>query len=120
MYKVMAFLSRKPGTTIEQLRDYYETRHVPLIGEIAPTMRGYRRNYLKLNEPFKRNGDRIDFDVVTEMLFASEAEYDEWFQAFSDPDAFRRVVEDEHKFLDPDSIRVCAVEVAETAYDDAS
>ena len=34
MYKVMAFLSRKPGTTIEQLRDYYETRHVPLIGEI--------------------------------------------------------------------------------------
>lgn len=36
MLKVMAFPVRRPGTGTEELVDYYENRHVPLILSLAP------------------------------------------------------------------------------------
>jgi hypothetical protein len=116
MYKVMAFISRKPGTTREEFRQYYEGSHAVLIGEILPPMMGYRRNYINLDEPFKRDEDQIDFDVVTEMLFATRDDCEGWFERFADPAVLARVQDDERQFLDTGRVRVAVVEVAETDY----
>lgn len=115
MYKIMAFLSRKPGILAEQFRDYYERHHVALIGKLTPPMRGYRRNYLNRDEPFKRAEERIAFDVVTEMEFEDRAACERWFDAFGAPGIADRVAEDEERFLDRATLMVCPVDIEQTA-----
>jgi hypothetical protein len=111
MYKVMAFIARKDGISREDFRTYYENNHIRLIAEVAPRMVSYRRNYLNPNEPFLRNEDQIDFDVVTEMEFNDRTECERWFEAFREPTALARVIEDEGRFIDVDRVRVCPVDV---------
>lgn len=111
MYKVMAFLARKPGISREEFRAYYEANHAPLVGRLAPRMAAYRRNYLDFDEPFKRDEDQIGFDVVTEMEFEDRAACERWFDAFRAPGVFDQVAEDEEKFLDRGRVMVCAVDV---------
>jgi hypothetical protein len=111
MFKIMAFMSRKPGITTEEFRTYYEDVHTRLIADVAPAMKAYRRNYIDLSEPFQRCAAQIDFDVVTEMEFADRAECQRWYDAFSSPASLARVLEDERQFLDGDKIRVSVVHV---------
>lgn len=114
MYKVMAFLARKPGISAAQFREHYERHHVALIGQVTPPMRSYRRNYLAREEPFRRADEQIGFDVVTEMEFEDRAACERWFDAFRAPGVADRVAEDEEKFLDRARLMVCPVEI-ETA-----
>ena len=79
MYKVTAFLSRKPGVGVAEFRRYYEGMHARLIRELLPPTRAYRRNYLNQEEPFKRDHGQIDFDVVTEMEFDTRTDCESWF-----------------------------------------
>jgi hypothetical protein len=116
MFKVMAFISRKPGMSIEAFRDYYEGIHTGVVASVAPPMKAYRRNYVNITEPFRRSEDQIDFDVVTEMEFEDRAECERWFTAFRNADAYEKVGEDEENFIDRDRIRVCVVETEETDY----
>lgn len=116
MYKLMAFISRKPGTSPEEFRAYYESKHTKVIAEVAPPMAAYRRNYLKFGEAFSRSEELIDFDVVVDMEFVNREDCQRWFDAFRNPDAFAKVLEDERQFLDADRVRVCVVEVCETEY----
>jgi hypothetical protein len=73
MYKVVALLRRKADLTHSEFKDYYETRHVPLIERLTPPMLAYRRSYVDLSAPYKRDEEQIDFDVITEMEFEDEA-----------------------------------------------
>lgn len=111
MFKIMAFMSRKPGITMDEFRTYYEEVHTKLIADVAPAMKAYRRNYIDLSEPFQRCAEQIDFDVVTEMEFGDRAECQRWYDAFSSPDSLARVLEDERQFLDVERIRVSVVAV---------
>lgn len=113
MFKVLAFLSRKPDMSAEEFQAYYETRHVHVINEVAPGIPVYRRNFLKLNDQQNRNADQIDFDVVTEMEFPDRQSFQTWAKSFAAPGAAERVAEDEAQFLDRERIRVCVVEVSE-------
>lgn len=72
--KLIILLSRKPGTTLEQFKHYYETVHAPGACERMPALARaeYRRNFIPEEG---RRGAPIDFDVVTEMIFDSEAEF---------------------------------------------
>ena len=117
MYKVMAFLARKPGISAAQFRDHYERHHVALIGQVTPPMQSYRRNYLSREEPFRRADEQIGFDVVTEMEFEDRAACERWFDAFRAPGVADRVAEDEEKFLDRARLMVCPVEIETTPED---
>jgi uncharacterized protein (TIGR02118 family) len=112
MFKVLAFLSRKPGVSREAFREYYETRHVPLVNEVAPRMQAYRRNYLVFGEPLSRSDDMLDFDVVTEMEFPDRAAFETWIAAFRAPGATERIAADEENFIDRSRIRTCVVEIS--------
>jgi uncharacterized protein (TIGR02118 family) len=114
MYKVMAFLTRKPGMTRDEFRDYYENKHAPLIGQLTPKMAAYKRNYVNLNGAFKRDEDLITFDVITEMEFEDQAACERWFEAFQVPDVFAQISADENNFLDRSRMLVCTVDREQT------
>lgn len=104
MIRIMAFLSRKPGLSTEEFRDYYENRHVPLIMKLNP-LKSYRRHYVE-SEPQMRNFEKIDCDVITEMVFEDQAEADAWFEAFASEQVSGPISQDEDAFLDTSSLRV--------------
>ena len=112
MFKIMAFMSRKPGLTREEFRDYYEQQHVKVVAEAAPRMRHYRRNFLIHDDKLSRS-DGIEYDVVTEIEFEDRASYETWRAAFRGPSG-HRVADDESKFLNTARIHVCVVEVEES------
>ncbi len=100
MLKVMAFLVKRPGISSEELIDYYENRHVPLILSLAPPPARYTRNYIQRDvtaEP------RDDVDVVTELEFADAGAYRAWVAVMYAPGS--GVADDEAKFLDRSKTR---------------
>ena len=60
--KSVCLLSRKPGTTREAFREYYENRHAPLGSRYFPFAKYVRNHLLASDEP-------VDFDVITEFFF---------------------------------------------------
>lgn len=106
MIRLVALLTRKPGTTLEQFRDYYETRHVPLIESINPYMSAYTRDYILPGTAIK--GNLADgpsdwspgYDVVTLVTFASQEDFDKARAAFGKPENQAAIAADEENFLD--------------------
>lgn len=109
MIKVLAFIRRLSGTDREHFRDYYEHHHAPLIDELLPYYATYRRNYLEA--PFRPGQPEPDFDVVTELEFATEADHAAWKAALADPEVIRRIREDEAHFVEPGATRMWTVHV---------
>lgn len=106
MIRLVALLTRKPGTTLEQFRTYYETRHVPLIESINSHMSGYTRDYIIPGTSIKGNladgpGDwSPGYDVVTLVSFASQEDFAKARAAFDKPENAAAIAADEEKFLD--------------------
>ena len=111
MLKVFAFLAKRPDIEREAFVDYYEKHHVPLVCSLAPTPLVYKRNYLVRGDDFNREDDSIDFDVVTELVFADRSAFLDWIQKLS-VDA---IGEDEARFLDRSRTRAYVVEERVTA-----
>lgn len=98
MFKVFGFLSKKDGLSIQEFIDYYENKHVPLICSLAPVPAIYKRRYL-VGERLTAEGGEVDFDVMTELVFADRHAFDAWMAALAKPEVGARVVADEQKFL---------------------
>jgi hypothetical protein len=105
MLKVMAFLVKKQGLDTDDLINYYETHHVPLILSLAPAPATYKRNYLLRDET--TNGPD-DFDIVTELVFPDRAAYQKWVSTMYAPGS--GVADDELTFLDRTRTRSYVVE----------
>ena len=74
MLKVFAYLTKREDLETQEFIDYYENHHVPLVFSLAlapPLV--YKRNYLVRGDEFNREDDTIDFDVITELVFLTEA-----------------------------------------------
>lgn len=111
MFKILAFSSRKDDVGAEALRQAYEEGHVPLLSEVAPPPGPYRRNYVRRDDPANANVSALDFDVVTELEFASRAEFERWMEALSKPATMARVNADLARFSDLSKFRMCVVDV---------
>lgn len=116
MIKAMAFLRRKPGMTMEQFIEYYETRHVPLVRRLSPTLGEYKRYYLDhgaysyVQAPeTSEDGRQVPFDVVTEVNFATQEDFDTWVRNGEDPELQRLLAEDEINFLDRKHLKIVVV-----------
>jgi uncharacterized protein (TIGR02118 family) len=106
MFKVFAYLTRRPGTTREEFIDYYENHHVPLVLSLASTPRVYKRNYVVRGDAAGPGSPAFDFDVVTEMAWDNRAGIEEWM-ALRDVPA---IAEDEAKFLDRSKTRTHVID----------
>lgn len=103
--KIICLMKRKEGLTPTAFRDYYERNHVKLALELIPFFSAYSRNYLIKDEAYKP--DHLEavpppppYDVVTEISFASKADYQKMLDALADPEIGRCIADDEEKFLD--------------------
>lgn len=102
MLKLIFLFKRKPGSTPEQFRDYYENSHVPLAIRLLPYFRSYQRNYIDQAKAYSPSGigAQVDHDVVTELTFESQADFDRMMAAMGDPAIMRQIIADEENFMD--------------------
>lgn len=102
--KMIALFRRKQGLTPDQFREYYEKTHVPMALRLFPYFKEYKRNYIRHDQTHRRAdgepGAMLDFDVITEITFASKGDYDRMVNEMADPAIREQVVEDEKKFMD--------------------
>jgi len=100
--KLMFLLKRKPGTTFEQFRDYYEKRHAPLAVRLLPYFESYERNYILHDQEYGPSGigAKVGFDVVTCIRFKTRTDYERMLQALSDSTVLEQIVQDEERFMD--------------------
>ena len=112
MLKVFAYLTKRKGLETQELIDYYENRHVPLVlSLVSATPLVYKRNYLVRGDEFNREDETIDFDVITELVFADRTGFIKWIEELS-VDA---VAADEEQFLDRSRTRAYLIEERLTA-----
>jgi hypothetical protein len=113
MVKIFAFLTKREDLETQAFIDYYENHHVPLISSLAPTPIVYKRNYLVRGDDLNRREDgTIDFDVVTELVFADREAYLAWGAAVGRGE---QVAQDEERFLDRSRTRAYVIEEQATS-----
>jgi hypothetical protein len=107
MLKVFAYLTKREGLDSQEFIDYYEGHHVPLVLSLvsAPPL-VYKRNYLSRGDEFNREHKTIDFDVITELIFADRTGFVRWIDELS-VDA---IGADEEKFLDRSRTRAYVIQ----------
>jgi uncharacterized protein (TIGR02118 family) len=106
MLKVYAYLTKREGMETRAFIDHYENNHVPLVLSLASTPIVYKRNYLVRGDEFNREEDTIDFDVITELVFADRAGFIEWVETLS----VDEIAADEERFLDRSRTRAYVIE----------
>jgi uncharacterized protein (TIGR02118 family) len=115
MIKLMVLAKRKPGLTMEEFREHYETRHAPLARRLLPYMQGYVRNYVRHDvshspEGLEGSGTGPDFDVATEITIASQEDYERLMARLAEPEVQRAIAEDEERFVDRGATKMFFVE----------
>jgi hypothetical protein len=115
--KRILLIKRKPGTTHEQFRDYYETRHSQLaLRLLGDLMLDYRRNYVQPPAPAAAGTPRpgIDYDVVTELWFKDRATMEAFYARVRRPEISAQIAADEAKFMDRPALRQAGVDECTT------
>lgn len=76
-YKMLIFLKRRPGMSLEEFRDYYENRHVPLCLKYSAGPTRYVRRYIQamVNQATGEPSEP-EFDVITEIWFTDRKAMD--------------------------------------------
>jgi uncharacterized protein (TIGR02118 family) len=110
MIKVIVFITARPGISREAFRDYYETNHVPLVRRLLPTIGRYTRSYLQGPPMWRPDEPAPDFDVVTELWFANQADFDAFAATVRRPEISRQIAADEANFLDSTKTRLHLVD----------
>jgi hypothetical protein len=131
MFKVLWFLKRKPGISLEQFRDHYERSHA-VLGQryLGHLLIDYKRNY-KLaaagggvpTDPKKGGGlsaQEWEYDCITEWVMPDEAAFDEIMRLFADPVIGKIFHDDEENFLHRESVFLVKVDVRDTGPGDGA
>ena len=106
-YKILLFLKRRPGMSVEAFRDYYENRHVKLCEKYISGLQRYVRRYLDaLPNPATGVVEELPFDVITELWYADEAVFRGSVRYLSSGVLPDEVIEDEKKVFDRGKTRM--------------
>jgi len=109
-YKILHFMKRRPGMTVEEFRDYYENVHAKLGEKYARDITRYIRRYLD-PLPHAETGpwDDPPFDVILELWLDDEAAFTRLVTAMTTSIMPREIVEDEARLFDRGSFRIATV-----------
>ena len=107
MIKVVVLITKRADLTTEQFRHHYETVHAPLSDRLLPYYATYRRNYI--DGPVRAGQAPLDADVLTELEFATAADYDAWLAALARREVIEQIRADEASFLDSTATRMWVV-----------
>jgi hypothetical protein len=113
MFKVIAYVTRKPGISREEFKLGYESMLAPHMRKTFPQIAKYTRNYVEPSVAVIAPGTTLPaIDSVTEIYFRSRADFDSMMRAISDPRVFAVVDAIEEKILDRS--KTCVVMVEES------
>ena len=109
-YKILLFMKRKPGMSIEAFRDYYENRHVPLCRKYTAGISRNMRRFLnpQVHAESGRN-DELAYDVITELWFDDEATWKAAVDHIANNVMPDEVVADELNLFDRPTMRMATV-----------
>jgi hypothetical protein len=100
MFKLVAFLIRKPGISREDFKQRYETLLVPHMQKNFPIVK-YTRNYIDPEVAIVVPGATLPpYDCVSEIYFKDKAGFETMMGKMSDPKVFADVDSIEKQFLD--------------------
>ena len=115
-YKILLFMKRRPGMTLEAFRDYYENHHAPLCAKYASGVSRYVRRFLTPHpNPETGESAELPYDVITELWFEDEATFRGTVQYLSTSIMPDEVVEDEKRLFDRSKLRMATVVECESA-----
>lgn len=123
VYVVFMFIARRPGMTLEDFKDHYENKHIPLVlevlGDAAPVR--HTRHYLQRN-PAAAEGDdvappllfvgdasAIDYDVITKVELRDEEHFQAFNAKYASSPRQKELAEDQLAFSDASKFKVLAV-----------
>jgi uncharacterized protein (TIGR02118 family) len=114
MVKLICFLKRRSGMSVEEFHRYWRERHGPLV---ASTKSGshvirYEQNH-RCASDYRRDDD--GFDGVTEQWYAS---MEDFYKSVQEPD-YAEIEADLAKFLDTDRLIFVMTEEPEVVIDGA-
>lgn len=104
VYKVLLFLKRRPGMSVEAFRDYYENTHSKLGEKYSRGLLRYIRRYL---DPVGE--EELPFDVITELWVSDRATADAIAAQTAKNAPPPDVLEDEKRLFDRSNLRVATV-----------
>ena len=109
-FKILLFMKRKPGMSVEAFRDYYETRHVPLCRKYTGGVTRNIRRFLN-PQPHAESGqnEELPYDVITELWFNDEATWKATVEYISTHVMPDDVVADELNLFDRPTMRMATV-----------
>jgi uncharacterized protein (TIGR02118 family) len=114
-HKILLFMKRKPGMTMEQFKDYYENHHVPLCLKYASAVNRYVRRYLTPQRHAESGTcEELPYDVVTELWFDDEAVFRGTVEYLANTVMSDEVVQDEMNLFDRPTMRMATVTECET------
>jgi len=109
-YKILFFMKRRPGMSIEAFRDYYENHHAPLCVTYASGMSRYERRFLTPHpNPDSGATEELAYDVITELWFDDETIFRNTVAYLSTSKMPDAVVEDEKRLFDRTKTRMATV-----------
>jgi len=110
VYKILLFMKRRPGMSMEAFEDYYENHHAPLCAKYASGISRYIRRFLTPH-PNPETGEKgeLPYDVITELWFEDEAVFRGTVQYLSTSIMPDEVVADEKRLFDRPKLRMATV-----------
>ena len=116
MIKMIFLLKRKAGLTREEFIARYEGGHAKLGEKHVTNAVRYVRRYLE-PVPELFTGDTIepDHDVITELWFEDQEQYEIAMKRLAQPEVVAEIVEDEETIFDRDKHRVFMVDEHDSA-----
>ena len=109
-YKILLFMKRRPGMSVEAFQEYYENRHVPLAMKYTSGVSRYVRRYLTPypNPEFGETGE-LAYDVITELWFEDVAVFRGTVDYLSTSVMPDEIVADEANLFDRPKTRMATV-----------
>jgi uncharacterized protein (TIGR02118 family) len=115
IHKILLFMKRKPGMSMEAFKDYYETRHAPLAAKYSTNLQRYIRRFITpQTHPETGPGGEMAFDVITELWCKDKASFDALLGYITTSIMPDFIVEDEKNLFDRASFKIATVVEYET------
>ena len=116
MIKMIVLLKRKAGLTRDQFIARYEGGHAKLAEKHLTNAVRYVRRYLEpLPELFTGDTIEPEHDVITEVWFENQEQYEIAMKRLAQPEVVAEIVEDEESLFERDKHRVFMVDERDSA-----
>jgi len=117
MIKQVLLLKRRPGMSMEEFRNYYESHHVKIVEKYMTSAKRYVRRYVRPQKnPMTGQVIELDFDVVTEIWWESRADMEAAGKKLAAANLFPVIHADEEKLFSSHDNRTFTVDECDSDF----